>query len=235
MPSDNDVIGEALLAYYKHNDKTDIIVKSSITEDDIIPTKYLFRTLAEMPKIEQKAIEFCFGSVLDVGAASGCHSLVLKEKCKNVTAIDISQGAVDLMNDRGISAQKLNFFEVKEKYDTLLFLMNGVGIAGTLKELPKFLNHSKSLLKPNGQILLDSSDISYLFKEDDGSQWVNLNKNYYGEVSYRMTYKNYSTNWFDWLFIDFNTLQEQASKVGLKCELIQKGSHYDYLARLSIL
>lgn len=230
----NDAIGEALLAYYNNQDKTNVVVKSSITEDDVIPIKYLFRTWDEMPLLEQKALELSRGSVLDVGAASGCHSLVLQEKGLDVTPIDISKGAVDVMNLQGLEAKEIDFYTVNKQYDTLLFLMNGVGIAGTLKELPKFLNHAKSLLKLNGQILLDSSDISYLFKEEDGSMWMNLNSNYYGEVTYQMEYKDYLTEPFNWLFVDFQKLKEVATGCGLKCELIQKGEHYDYLARLTV-
>ena len=230
-----DAIGQALLAFYNHKDNTDIVVKSSITDDDIIPVNYLFRVYTEMPIIEQKALDLCKGKVLDVGAASGCHSKILKEKGVDVCAIDISEGAVEVMKLQEISAKQLDFFEVKEQYDTLLFLMNGVGIAGTLKELPMFLNHAKSLIKPNGQILLDSSDIAYLFKEDDGSEWVNLNTNYYGEVSYQMEYKNHLTEPFNWLFVDFEKLKEVAQSCGLKCELVCEGEHYDYLARLTIL
>lgn len=229
-----DAIGEALLAYYSHKDKTDIIVKSSITEDDIIPTTYLFRTFDEMPFIEQEALNICVGNVLDVGAASGCHSLVLIEKGIKVDAIDISKGAVEVMKLQDIDANQLDFYDVKDQYDTLLFLMNGVGIAGSLKELPRFLNHAKSLLKPNGQILLDSSDISYLFKEEDGSIWMNLNSNYYGEVIYQMEYKNHLTETFNWLFVDFENLVQAAKSCSLNCELICEGEHYDYLARLSI-
>ncbi len=231
--ANNDAIGEALLAYYNHKDKTDIVVKSSITEDDIIPTHYLFRTFNEMPSIEQKALESCVGNVLDVGAASGCHSLILKDRGFDVKAIDISKGAVEVMKLQDITAKQLDFYAVKKQYSTLLFLMNGVGIAGTLKELPCFLNHAKSLLKPNGQILLDSSDISYLFKEADGSMWMNLNSPYYGEVTYQMEYKTHLTGPFNWLFVDFNKLKEAANACGLKCELVCEGEHYDYLARLT--
>ncbi|MDF1673376.1 MAG: methyltransferase domain-containing protein [Vicingaceae bacterium] len=230
----NDAIGDALLAYYNHKDKTDIVVKSSITEDDLIPIHYLFRAFNEMPIIEQKALECCLGNVLDVGAASGCHSLILNDRGLDVKAIDISKGAVELMKLQGINVQQLNFYDEKEQYDTLLFLMNGVGIAGTLKGLPIFLNHAKSLLKPNGQILLDSSDISYLYEEEDGSVWMNLNSTYYGEVTYQMKYKNCLTEPFNWLFVDYESLAKTAKECGLNCELIYEGEHYDYLARLTL-
>jgi SAM-dependent methyltransferase len=229
-----DVIGVALLAFYNKEKVEDIIVKSSIAEDDVLPITYLFRSEKQLPKIEKKALQLCKGNILDVGAGSGCHSAILQKNNKQVYAIDTSQGAVDVMLLRGLSAENINFFDVTTPYDTLLFLMNGVGIAGTIAELPKFLNHAKSLLKPDGQILLDSSDIKYMFEEEDGSVWMDLNTNYYGEVSYQMQYKNLITPSFNWLFVDFNQLKEVAEQCGLACELLTKGSHHDYLAKLTL-
>lgn len=233
----HDALGEALKDYHYHSKADDITVFSDISEEDIIPTDYLFRTFAEMPKIEQKALAFCKGKTLDVGGASGSHSLFLQEKGLTVKAIDISEGAVEVMKARGIkNVELINFFDLAdEKFDTILLLMNGIGIAETLEKIPIFLNQCKNLLNPNGQILLDSSDISYMFEEEDGSKWVDVNKSYYGEVVYQMQYKNTITNHFNWLFVDFNTLKETAKSIGLKTEKVVKGNHFDFLARLSLL
>jgi hypothetical protein len=232
---DNDVIGIALLDYFNNDYTEDITVISSISEEDIIPIPYLFRSKKELPKIEFKALSLCKGTVLDVGAASGCHSVILQEEGFRVASIDISKGAVDVMLKRSLIAECINFFDVKSTYDTLLFLMNGVGITGTLNELDKFLSKAKSLLNEGGQILLDSSDISYMFKEEDGSMWMDLNTSYFGEVIYQMKYKDFTTNKFDWLFLDFNTLQSKSSEQGFKTELVLEGENDDYLARLTLV
>ena len=229
----NDLIGDALWSFYKYSDKTEIKVKCSITEDDIIPIDYFFRDFDEMPNIEKKAIELCAGNVLDVGAAAGCHSIELKNRGLNVTSIDISKGATLLMKSRGLKSIEKNFYDASGRFDTLLFLMNGSGIAGRVDNLPKFLSKCKSLLKDKGQILIDSSNIIYMYEENDDAFKLNLNSNYYGELSYKMTYKDIETDWFDWLFIDFDLLSEYAFQAGLNCELIIEGEHYDYLARLT--
>ncbi|MCB0380517.1 MAG: class I SAM-dependent methyltransferase [Flavobacteriales bacterium] len=231
-----DALGEALKDYHFHLKAEDITVFSDISEEDAIPTNYLFRNFAEMPKIEQKALELCKGRVLDVGGASGSHSLYLQEKGIDVKSIDISEGAVEVMKARGIeNVELINFFDMKdEKFDTILLLMNGIGIAETLEELPKFLNQCKDLLNPKGQILLDSSDIEYMFEEEDGSKWVDVNKAYYGEVVYQMQYKNTITDHFNWLFLDFKTLKKEAKELGFKTEKVVKGEHFDFLARLSL-
>ncbi len=228
-----DVIGEALLGYYNNKDVTNIEVQSSVSEDDIIPTPYLFRRFKNMPELEQKALQLCKGKVLDIGAAGGCHSLELNKRGVDVEAIDVSEGAVQVMKAQGIKAQVIDFYAIKKQYDTLLFLMNGVGIAGTLNDLPQFLTKAKSLLNTGGQILLDSSDIKYLYEEEDGSFWMDLNTLYYGEVSYQMAYKDSKTDSFNWLFVDFQKLTEVAGGCGLKCELIKEGANFDYLARLT--
>jgi hypothetical protein len=82
---------------------------------------------------------------------------------------------------------------------------------------------------------MDSSDLKYLFEDEDGSYVINLAGDYYGEVDFRMQYKQVKGNTFDWLYIDFQTLSLYASKFGFKAELIEEGKHYDYLAALRML
>ncbi len=110
--------------------------------------------------------------------------------------------------------------------------MNGTGIFGTLTETTKYLQKLKSLLNPNGQILIDSSDIIYMFDDDeDGGKWIPSN-GYYGELTFTISYKNQKEATFPWLYLDYNTLQNAANANGLQCELVMEGEHYDYLARL---
>jgi len=232
----SDILGNALLDYYNGNYSEDIITESTISEEDELPSAYLFRSYNEMPAIEQKALALCKGKVLDIGCGSGSHSLYLQnEKKLVVDAIDISKGASEVTKLRGVhNTFNKNLFEVKETYDTLLLLMNGIGICGKIERINLFLQHLKSLLNANGQILLDSSDISYMFDQDEeGGFWVNPDE-YYGEVEFTMSYKGEKSKTFDWLYLDFNTLQNACHANGLNCELAKEGTHHDFLARLTI-
>ncbi|MFD0963393.1 class I SAM-dependent methyltransferase [Pseudofulvibacter geojedonensis] len=232
-----DILGTALLDYYNNNYSEDIITESTISEADEMPLPYLFRSYKEMPVIEQKALQLAKGKVLDVGCGAGSHSLYLQNvKNLDVTAIDISIGATEVTKARGIkNCFNQNLFEQKDQYDTLLLLMNGIGICGKLERINLFLQHLKSLLKPNGQILLDSSDIIYMFdQEEDGSVLVQANK-YYGEVEFTMSYKGEASATFDWLYLDYNTLQNACMANNLNCELVTEGDHYDFLARITRL
>lgn len=231
----NDVIGDALKDYLQGNRNAEINVHSDISEDSVIAVPYLFRKEVEMPALEREALKNCSGKVLDVGAGAGCHSLVLQGKGIAVSAIDTSAGAVEVMQKAGIDhVRNINFFELKnEQYNTILLLMNGIGIAGDLDGLNHLLEHAKTLLTDGGQIILDSSDLIYMYTEDDGSIWVDLNSEYYGVVNYQMSYKNALGEWFKWLFVDQDTLKSYAEKHGYQFEILMDGEHYDYLARLT--
>lgn len=231
----NDPFGQAIKDYFEKGSAPDIRVDTNYTEDESVPVSYLFRSLKDMPKIEQKALQLSSGKILDVGAAAGCHALVLQNNNKDITALEISPLATEVLKKRGIKRiVQENIFEYNEElFDTILLLMNGTGIGGTIAGLKKLLAHLRTLLNTNGQILIDSSDIKYLFEEEDGSIWIDINSTaYYGEMQYEVKYKNHFSK-FDWLFVDFNKLAKVANEVGLKCELIYSGEHFDYLAKLS--
>ena len=229
-------MGRAISDYYHTGKAGKLRVLSSMFYEDEIPVATLFRDFGEMPVQEQKAIELCRGKVLDVGAGSGCHSIVLKERGIEATAIDISVLSVEVMRERGIDARNVNFFDetFTEKFDTILLAMNGIGIVGKIERLPMFFRSIKRLLAPGGQVLLDSSDIKYVFMDEDGAMDIDLAAGYYGEIDYKMRYKNITGEPFDWLYIDFDTLSMYAEEHGFNCEKCIDGEHYDYLARITL-
>ncbi len=219
MENYGDPIGKAITDFSRSKRPDDIIVCSEICEDDIIPIEVLFRNEDEMPELEVLALQNATGKILDVGAGAGTHANYLQNMGKDVTAIDISEGAVAFMQTQGLKSKKINFFDLKdEKFDTILMLMNGIGIAGTLSNLENTLAHAKSLLNPGGKILCDSSDIKYLYEDEDGSMWVNLNQEYYGNFRFQMKYKKETGPWFDWLYVDFDSLFNAAKNIGLKAK-----------------
>jgi SAM-dependent methyltransferase len=236
---DIDIFGKALSAYHHHKDETEIIVHSPDFDDDVIPVPYLFRKYTEMPPLEQEALKNSFGRVLDVGCCAGSHSLFLQNERKlQVLSIDISEGAVEICKSRGLKdVRTIDYFDLKnEQFDTVLLLMNGTGIIGKLKNLDTFFGHTKSLLKPGGQILIDSSDLSYLFDADeDGGIWVDMQGSYYGELEFSISYKNETSKKFNWLYLDYNTLELAATNNGFSCELVKKGEHFDFLAKLKLV
>lgn len=232
----NDPMGQAIYDYYNGNKVGKLRVLSSQFDEDEIPVEELFRDFDSMPYIEQVALTMSEGSILDVGAGSGCHSLALKKMGKQSKAIDISPISVAIMKDQGIDAKQINLYDESftEQFDTMLFLMNGSGIIGTLENMDNFFNRVRKMLKPGGMILMDSSDLRYLFEEEDGSYMIDLADGYYGQVDFQMAYKECMGEPFDWLYIDFDTLAYYAEQNGFKAEIVAEGDHYDYLAKLTL-
>jgi SAM-dependent methyltransferase len=228
-----DLFGKALLDYQNGHYTEDIITSTNISDEDDLPLPYLFRAFKDMPKLEQKALKLTKGTVLDVGCGAGNHSIYLQEKGFQVKAIDISEGAIDVSKLRGVlNAEVKNVLEETEPFDTVLLLMNGTGIFQELVQVSKYLTHLKSLMKLNGQILIDSSDIKYMYEDEDGGFWMDAHSNYHGELDYYLSYKGEKEEPMKWLYLDFDTLKLACETVGLKCELVLEGKHFDYLARL---
>ncbi|MFZ4435597.1 MAG: class I SAM-dependent methyltransferase [Flavobacterium psychrophilum] len=229
-----DLFGKAILDYQTNNSPENLTTETSISEADEMPVEYLFRSFSEMPLIEQTALELAKGKILDIGCGAGSHSLYLQNKEYDVKAIDISANAIQACILRGLKNAHVQdlLAPENETFDTILLLMNGTGIFRTLDELPNYLQKLKSLLQPGGQILIDSSDLIYMYDENEDGSYSIPAEGYYGELTFTVSYKGQTDEPFPWLYLDYNTLQRAAQAHGLQCELIIEGEHYDYLARL---
>ena len=235
LSPNNDPMGAAIRDYQSKGKASRLRVLSSMFDEDEMPVAHLFRTFNQMPRLEQKALSMAKGRVLDIGAGAGCHALALQERGLEVKAIDISPLSCEVMSERGVKdVECVNLFnpQLQGKYDTLLLLMNGTGIAGKLNRLSMLLNRLKELLAEGGQILIDSSDLKYIYENEDGSMDIDLNAPYYGEVDYQMQYKNVKGEPFDWLYTDPMLLASISKQCGLNCEIVEEGESYDFLARL---
>ena len=238
LSPNKDPMGYAIADYHAKGKAGKLRVFSSQFEEDEIPVAQLFRSFNEMPELEQEALRLANGKILDCGAGSGCHALALQAMGKEVEAIDISPRSVEVMQQRGVKqAYCINLFDENylQKFDTILMLMNGSGIIGKLENMGAFFTKMKQLLNPGGCIYMDSSDLRYLFEDEDGSFLVDLAAGYYGEIDFRMQYKQIKGEPFDWLYVDFQTLSYYANENGFKAEMVKEGEHYDYLACLKMV
>lgn len=231
-----DPMGAAIYDYFRKGSAGTLVVHSSMFEDDEIPVEGLFREFEDMPSLEKTALKMARGRVLDVGAGAGCHSLALQAMGRKAVAIDISALSVDVMKARGIDARRINFYDetFNEKFDTVLLLMNGTGIIGSLENIDTFFARLRQLLNPEGVAIIDSSDLRYLFEEEDGSLMIDLADDYYGLIDYQMEYKEVKGKPFNWLYLDFDTLAFYAEENGFSAGLVAEGDHYDYLAILQL-
>lgn len=233
-----DLLGQALLDYHRGLAGATLTVHCNAADDEPLPAAYFFRTLLQMPELERSALDECRGRVLDLGAGAGCHALELQSRHFEVKAVDISAGAVQVMEARGVRAvARHDLFAprpaTERPYDTVLLLMNGLGLTGTLDGLDRFLAHARTLLAPDGQILATSSDVSYLYEDEDGALVLDLNGPYYGEVEYTLSYQNQAGEPFPWLFIDAALLNDAAAAAGYQADFLDEDAEGQYLVRLT--
>ncbi|WP_207426274.1 bifunctional 2-polyprenyl-6-hydroxyphenol methylase/3-demethylubiquinol 3-O-methyltransferase UbiG [Pedobacter sp. SYSU D00535] len=226
-----DLYGQALVDFYNQRLQEVLWINTSYGEPEEMPVEVFFRTEEDMPELELIAMAECRGKVLDIGAGAGSHSLLLQNRL-DTTALEISKIACTIMQLRGVEKVKnQNIFEYQnEKFDTLLLLMNGIGLCGTIGRVRDFLQHAKKILNKGGSIIFDSSDISYLYQEG-----VPMPMNYFGEVSFQYQYKSLRDRWFKWVYVDPETLISLARQEGWRTEILYQDDSDQYLARLTSL
>lgn len=231
LDTEKDPLGAMLMDYWKGDPKAYVTVESSLLEMSKMSGKVMFRAREQMSPLEITALELCSGSILDVGAGSGCHSLILQESGQKVCALDISPGCIRVMEKRGVKKRIFSslFSLENQNFDTLLMLMNGIGICGSIEGLNFFFQFIKPLLRQGGQVIADSTDLasmygSYSFLPQDGR--------YYGETDFAMQYGQIKGDPFDWLYIDYATLAYYAGFHGWQCEQLVKEKDGKYLARI---
>lgn len=224
-----DILGRAIYDYAMEEEKGTLLIHNTYGEPDEMPVEVYFREAEDFFDVEQKAIELCKGRVLDVGAGAGAHVLELQKQGFEVDALELSDLASKIMYMQGVkSIITGSVFDMPENepYDTLLLMMNTIGLVGTLNNLGSLFEKLKSLLKPNGQILFDSSDVAYLYEDNPPTD------HYHGEIDYQYEYAGAKGEWFKWLYVDFDNAHQIASQVGLYLELVYQNEETgQYLAR----
>ncbi len=230
-----DLMGRAIWDYFKNENPEDLQTETSISELDELSVDYLFRGFDEMNKIEQNALKLANGKVLDIGSGAGSHSLYLQNEIGlEVTALDISPKSIEVCKLRGVKnavAENMLHFS-DEAFDTILLLMNGTGIFQSLNVIDIYLQKLHSLLNKNGQILIDSTDILYMFDEDEDGGILIPADGYYGELDYIVHYKGESEEPIKWLYLDFDTLKNAVEHNDFRIEKILQDED-SYLARLT--
>ena len=231
-----DLMGRAIWDYYYQENSEDLQTETSISEMDDLPVSYLFRDYQDMNALEKKALDLSFGKVLDVGSGAGSHSLYLQNERKlEVTALDISPKSIEICKARGVKnaiCEDLLQFSEKD-FDTILLLMNGTGIFQSLEHIDQYLQKLKSLVAENGQILIDSTDILYMYDQDEDGGVLVPATGYYGELDYYLHYKGESELPMKWLYLDFDTLENAAIANGFKIQKIEQLED-SYLAQLTL-
>ncbi len=228
--SSTDIYGKALYDYFTQGEASPLLLHTSYNVVEEMPVDWFFRDDEDFPPLELHALEAAHGNILDIGAGVGSHAVYLHDQGKAVSCLDSSPYCIDIMKQRGLPLilEQSIWDGMEQQYDTLLLLMNGIGIVGTLEGLRKFLQLAHQWLLPGGQILFDSSDLSYLYED------IKLSLHpYQGEIRYQYEYQGNKGEWFSWLYIDAHTMKMYAEEAGWKMQVLEEDANDQYLARLT--
>lgn len=232
-------LGRAVLDYAHGHEKASVEVTLEDGRRQPLPAHTLAR-VDGLPRAEEAALAGCRGRVLDAGAGAGAHTLLLQEGGFEVVALDRSTDAVEAMRARGVAdARRGDLLSLRdERFDTILLMMNGLGLAGDLEGLDRVLGQLPTLLRMNGQILVDSADIE---SSNDHAERQLVKKRraegrYPGIVPMRMTYRSPDGSIlrgapFNWLFLDQDTLRWHAERAGWAMQILFEEDD-SFLARL---
>ena len=226
-----DIFGKALLDYYQNSFVPPLLLHNEYGPPETIPVDRFFWREDKFPDLELFALKQVHGKILEVGAGTGRHTLYMQNQGHDVSALDISASCGILMKKMGVEKiiiEDIYAYHVNN-YDTIIMLMNGIGIAGNINRLKKLLKHLKNLINPEGQLLLDSSDISYLYHGKDVPK-----DTYFGELKFHYEYRGIHDDPISWLYIDQNTLMGVANSTGWNCQIIFEDETEAFLARLQL-
>lgn len=229
-------LARAFVAFWKGAREAELTVHTDEGETEVMPVALFFRGSGELRDEDRAALALARGRVLDGGAGVGSIALILQEQRFRVTALEPIPEAVGIMQARGVADARRGRLEDlpdSEAFDTILLLMNGTSLAGTLPGLPRLLRVLERLLSPGGQILLDSTDLTDGQTEEDSLEAGWDPGDYPGELQYQVEFLGIRGAPFPQLFVDPGTLQRVAAGEGLVTVIVWKGHGGRYVARLT--
>lgn len=226
------VYENALVNYWKNGDDTPLMIHTNIAETESLHPSYFFRSESELPDHESELLQLAQGTILDVGAGVGSHSLIMQNRGYHIFANEFMQGCCTVMRERLVqNILHGNFNSLEGRFDTILFIMNGLGMAQTPGGLKNILMKAKSMLNEGGIVLLDAADINHLY-QSQGFLNIQYDENYYGIVTYQFEYCGKFGSSFQWLFVDKILLEETARQTGFQMTILKDDKQFGYSAML---
>ena len=240
-PRVGDAFGFALLDYLEHGSEA----RSHFIERDdglleTIDTGVLFTQESDWSVAEAPVGDRAGRRVLDVGAGAGRQALPLQESGREVVALDVSPGAVEVCRRRGVRETFTGtVFElaetVAEPFDTFLLCGNNYGLLESVEHGPSFLGALADMAAPRAEIIGTCLD-PFATEDPLHLAYHERNRNrgrHPGQIRLRARWSDVATSWFDYLFVPVEQLEELAERAGWELVEHQQASR-PYLAVLRL-
>jgi len=219
LESEEDAFGHALLDCYKGENVNEVVERDDGFVDSM-STRGYFSDYEAWSPIEQKAMQFVKGRVLDIGCGAGRHSLHLQRKGFDVLGIDISPLAIKVCRERGLRKLKLMSIESVDfkpnSFGTILMMGNNFGLFGNLGKAKGLLKKFHRLTSKDALIIASSRD-PYRTDNPAHLQYHKMNRKkgrMSGQVKIRIRYQKYKGRWFDYLMVSKEEMTQILSNTG---------------------
>lgn len=216
MKTIEDAYGKQLRTQYEsHVATVEIIERDDHYIDIGSEMGMYFSEYEQWSDFERQAIALAEGRVLDIGCGAGRHSLYLQEKGFNVTAIDNSPGAIEVCKLRGLknaivkSVAYIDEFE-PNSFDTILMLGNNFGLLGDAENAKLILEKMSRIASSEAQIIAGTCN-PYKTNNPEHLEYHELNRQrgrMPGQIKMRIRYGKTIGEWFDYLFVSPEEMQE---------------------------
>jgi 2-polyprenyl-3-methyl-5-hydroxy-6-metoxy-1,4-benzoquinol methylase len=235
LKSEEDAFGHALLDAHNGVEADEIIERDDSYVDSMSARDYFSAYEAWSP-IEQKAMQFVKGRVLDIGVGAGRHSLFLQEKGFDVLGIDVSPLVLEVCRKRGLKKSKLMPIESvnfkPESFDTILMMGNNFGLFGNLKKAERLLKKFQKMTSKDALIIASTRDP---YKTDNPAhlQYHKMNRRkgrMSGQVRIRVRYQKYKGRWFDYLLVSKEEMTQILSNTGWEVKEFLETGDPSYIA-----
>jgi SAM-dependent methyltransferase len=231
-----DVFGKMLLDASAGLEIPEIVERDDHFLVSELPVTRYLSGYAQWPSVQQKAIEFARGRVLDVGCGAGRHSLYLQEKGFDVMGLDVSPGAIQLCRRRGlINTTLLSIDQISPatgKFDTLVLLENNFGLLESRNKAKRILEQFYLITHEQGRIIAETSD-PYNSRDPDILEYQKQNRaknRMSGQIRMRLRYRRLISDWFDYLRVSKSEMKELLRGTGWEIGEILEFDHRSYVA-----
>lgn len=221
LRDEEDAFGQMIWALHNGHEAFEVIERDDRCID-AMPAKGYFSKYEEWLKIEQRAMEFVKGRVLDVGCGAGRHSLYLQGKGFGVTGIDISPLALKVCRLRELKKVKLmpveNVNFKPDTFDTIIMMGNNFGLFASFNKAKKLLKKFHRITSKNAVIVADTRDP---YKTDNPMHLAYHKRNRErgrmgGQIRIRVRFRIYIGKWFDYLMVSKEEMKQILEGTGWK-------------------
>ena len=221
MDSNKDAYGHTYWNYMKGLTSFSVVERSDGYVNVDAGFKEAFATYKDWDRHDKDAIKHANGRVLDIGCGAGRVGRYMQEKGQPYFGIDNSPLSIRVCKQRGVKDVKIMPIEgigsFKEgTFGSVVMLGNNFGLFGSLEKARRLLKQMYRITTATGLIVTETRD-PYITDNPVHFRYhkENIKKGRMGgQLKLRIRFMQYSTDWFDYLYVSRDEMRELLEGTG---------------------